>query len=934
MNDPKGSLWRKWDLHVHTPASIVHGYGNSGSEWDDFIADLEALPPEIKVLGINDYLFIDGYERLIDEKRYKGRLTNIDALFPVVEFRISKFAGVEFRNTKRINLHVIFSDELEVDSIKAQFLSALQQSYRLSHGVEEDLWSGVITRESLEELGRKIKESIPAGKVAQYGSDLIEGFNNLNLDEDKIFELLKAPRFRDKYLIAIGKTEWEKLEWTDGSIAEKKDIINKAHFVFTSAESIEICTRAREALTNQGVNDLLLDCSDAHTYSTEVHEKDRIGNCNCWIKADTTFEGLRQVLFERYDRLTVQESIPYESYPKPYFSSVSATEAKIFEDGSVRFAESQMPLNPNLVAVIGGRGTGKSLHLDAIAKTFGKTTKNDRARKIALAPDDFQVVYKKQDGSETNYKLGEDNSVDYLHIHQGEVKNIAAPESPDKLDAEIRNLLKLPSNNEIPAEFQDDAIERLINEIFQIKDWLNMRDSDGNSSNSPEFIEKRIAELKSLIGTITTEQNKSLISNYVQNLKKIATAEQHVELAKKIRDEIDSFVAQKNQEIAIINEYIENVGKKVPQIELTAQKDAVDSFVVSKEVEVKSFRNQNSEIESNFKEIGIRGDIGTLLEQLELYQGEINSLEQKLEDVRLKQAELAEKLEKVGEHAETVAKVHQGYIEAIGLKWQELKAGKGDWDDEQKQLIADLLRDIEIEGEERFDSSNFFELIKESLNLQKFRETQTQRQDDRLRATFNINCKDDFIRLLTGEQIIISEGGPMSMAELLDSDLFARGGAREFLRVCLLSTMREKFWKVLSKSKYKGKEIYELSVGQRGTFYVCLKLATDPFLKPFVFDQPEDDLDNDFIMHHLVPIFRKIKKYRQVIIVTHNANLVVNADAEQVIVATNEGEVLSYESGAIENDSIRAKVCNILEGGRQAFTRREQKYGIDELTSV
>jgi DNA repair ATPase RecN len=72
---------------------------------------------------------------------------------------------------------------------------------------------------------------------------------------------------------------------------------------------------------------------------------------------------------------------------------------------------------------------------------------------------------------------------------------------------------------------------------------------------------------------------------------------------------------------------------------------------------------------------------------------------------------------------------------------------------------------------------------------------------------------------------------------------------------------------------------------------------------------------------------KKIKKYRQVIIVTHNANLVVNADAEQVIVAKNNDEILQYESGSIENISIREQICNILEGGKDAFNKREQKYG-------
>ena len=57
----------------------------------------------------------------------------------------------------------------------------------------------------------------------------------------------------------------------------------------------------------------------------------------------------------------------------------------------------------------------------------------------------------------------------------------------------------------------------------------------------------------------------------------------------------------------------------------------------------------------------------------------------------------------------------------------------------------------------------------------------------------------------------------------------------------------------------------QLSVGQRGTLFLCLKLATNTFGTPFVFDQPEDDLDNHFIVNHLVPLLRKIKMYRQVI---------------------------------------------------------------------
>lgn len=928
MNDPRGSIWRKWDLHVHTPESVINSYGKSENVWEEYISDLEALPEDFKVLGINDYLFLDGYERLKNEKENNNRLSNIDLLLPVVEFRIKMFAGVEFRNTKRVNLHVIFSNELQVSTIRSQFLQALEQSYAVAPGINPELWTGSINHESLQDLGKAIKSSVPSHKLSDFSSDLIEGFNNLNLDEEKIFELLKKPYFKDKYLIAIGKTEWDELQWTDGSIAEKKGIINKAHLVFTSAESVEKYINAQKKLTDQNVNDLLFDCSDAHSFSHLTERKDRIGNCFNWIKGDPTFEGLRQVVFERFERIRVQDSNPQWNYPKPYFSEIKIQDTEIFGDGGVKFRSIKLPLNPNLVAIIGGRGTGKSLLLDVIAKTFNKTRKNQRAVKVSINSNNFQITYRKHDSTEVEYKIQESNSLDYLHIHQGEVKEIANPENPDNLDTEIKSLLKLPLYDEVQTEFPDSSIEKLINEIFDIKDWLKFKDDEGNMSNSPDFNQRRKKEKEDLIGTITTEENRQLISEYIQNLNKINDASQHIIKAKKTSDGLSEFQTIYNEDINYLNELIDEENRKIPAIDFKSQTHALKLLIETKEKDISVLKNANTKIENSFEEAGIKGDISTLLEQLEIYQRDINTLNKKIEEAELKQSELTQKLGKVGEIVDSITSSNQSYISTIELKWRQLKQGKDEWNEEQKDLISELLREIEIEAEERFTAKAFYDLISDYLNLQKFRQTQAQSRNDRLLETFNIIDQESFKRLIKGEKIVSVQGDDkIALTELLDSDLFVRDGSREFLRVCLLSRYREKFWKVLSSSKYKGKEIYQLSVGQRGTFYLCLKLATDPFLKPFLFDQPEDDLDNDFIMHHLVPIFKKIKKYRQVIIVTHNANLVVNADAEQVIIADNEDETLNYYSGGIENVAIRDQICNILEGGKDAFTKREQKYG-------
>lgn len=150
----RGAEWRKWDLHIHTPDSLFHNYKSKNNDdvWESFIKDLESLSPEFKVLGINDYLFIDGYRKVLKYKQ-NGRLQNIDLILPVIELRLAKFAG--HKQLKRINFHVIFSNEILPDVIQAQFLNGLSTSYKLEPNCNQK-WGGVITRDNLIELGKKL----------------------------------------------------------------------------------------------------------------------------------------------------------------------------------------------------------------------------------------------------------------------------------------------------------------------------------------------------------------------------------------------------------------------------------------------------------------------------------------------------------------------------------------------------------------------------------------------------------------------------------------------------------------------------------------------------------------------------------------------------------------------------------------------------------
>ena len=135
--------------------------------------------------------------------------------------------------------------------------------------------------------------------------------------------------------------------------------------------------------------------------------------------------------------------------------------------------------------------------------------------------------------------------------------------------------------------------------------------------------------------------------------------------------------------------------------------------------------------------------------------------------------------------------------------------------------------------------------------------------------------------------------------------------------------------------QYEGIDIETLSPGTRGIVLLLLYLVIDiDDDRPLLVDQPEENLDPKSIYDELVDLFRAAKLRRQIIIVTHNANLVVNTDSDQVIVAEcgplKRGQLpdISYKTGSLENSEIREQVCRILEGGKDAFRERAKRLRI------
>lgn len=128
--------------------------------------------------------------------------------------------------------------------------------------------------------------------------------------------------------------------------------------------------------------------------------------------------------------------------------------------------------------------------------------------------------------------------------------------------------------------------------------------------------------------------------------------------------------------------------------------------------------------------------------------------------------------------------------------------------------------------------------------------------------------------------------------------------------------------------RYVTREFSRLSLGQQQSILLTLLLSSDGN-NPLIIDQPEDNLDGEFIYGSFVPVLRRAKERRQIVIVTHNANIAVLGDAEQIIVLKVHGDTAVITSrGSIDDSATRKEACNILEGARAAFRRRARVYGI------
>jgi len=309
----RGSEWAKWDLHIHSPLSGLNNQfprlANGQPDWDAYVEKLETLT-DIHVIGITDYFSIEGYRKIL-EFRNQGRLKHFSLILPNIEFRLDRIITTS-QGPRRLNYHVIFSDKLTPEEIEEHFLHELKFSYE-GDPQRADLNLSV-RRSNLELLGNRLKTKHK--KFDDNRSDFEIGCMTATVDPGKIKEVLqnKEQVFGGKYLIVLAEEYLSLLNWDGQDHLTRKILLQGADGIISANPQTGRWARGEGDLSVEQFRSEFKSLKPC-LHGCDTHCLDVIGkpaeSRYCWIKAEHTFEGLKQVLYEPGERLFIGDKPVY-----------------------------------------------------------------------------------------------------------------------------------------------------------------------------------------------------------------------------------------------------------------------------------------------------------------------------------------------------------------------------------------------------------------------------------------------------------------------------------------------------------------------------------------------------------------------------------------------------------------------------------------------
>ncbi len=869
----KGSEWRKWDLHFHTPSS--YDYQNKSVGNDRIIEVLKEN--QINAVAITDHHIID-INRILELRKLAGDEITI---FPGIELCSNS------RGSEPIHFIGIFPENSDLDYIWGQLYNGadIASQEKSGRGNNEIYCKLDETCALIRNLGGLV--SIHSGKK----SNSIENITNA----------------------------------LPVNMAEKLDI-SKNVDIFEIGKESDLNDYRQHVFPNIKKTFPMILCSDNHNIEEYVLKQ------NCWIKADLTFEGLKQILYEPDERVAVQEFQPDEKDVYRVISEVVINDTN--------FSPTPIPLNSNLTVIIGSRSSGKTTLLNSIAKAIDISEYNSRfdGQKPPREPPSLTVKWK--DGS---ILPTSDINKGITYIPQNYIINLAEAKDEEAPILEIAEKAIFDSQNPISSQKEelDNQVEilgtNLASNIFRLF-----------------TLKKQISEQKEKIKKIgdkagISEQIK-LLDETIKSLQKNFTPEDRVKLTEisKLFNENKNKIENLSNDIGV---FTTEMSQPPSEAEIFQ-----DRALLLKSVDlIEELSKFEKESKTKYL-INYLAFLKTKNEQLTAEKVALESTNSKIltdnKDLIDKSRENKSATEKIKEREQQEAKLaeiikEEGVLGNLETSFLDIKNKIVEAHKQRTELkngfIVNTVGDIDgikYSANVEIDKTKLNKYLEDSINIH-------NSTDCRLSLNAIPGYKNDDI--YDPSALIKADNITTVLNLLLDEKLKTKSGV-DIQRA--VEGLFSDFEFINYSLSYEGDEYPDMTPGKKALVVLKLLIESSKDKYPILIDQPEDDLDSRSISNEIVNFLRIKKKERQIILVTHNANIAIKADAEEIIVVNRNGPqtkntndiMFEYFTGSIENTftepeascflnkmGIREHACDLLEGGKEAFENRRNKFNIKNL---
>lgn len=982
----RGSEWHRWEPHIHAPGTVLNNQFGSGDPWSDYLDRLEALSPAIEAMAVTDYYVTDTYETLLEFKK-AGRLPGINLIFPNIELRLDVAAKSGF-----VNIHLLVSNE---DANHLQELKRILRRLQFpAHGDRYDCTRDELIRlgkktdstiidegaalrlgatqfkVNFNELRTVIQESDWARKniLIAVAGGAGDGTSGVRLAADTTIR-----QEIEKFAHIIFSSSPAQREFWLG----QKDG-NSPEVLLARYDGCKPCLHGSDSHNQASVGQ---PTDNRFSWVKGGLEFDALRQA-CIDPEGRAYVGEKPPHSAMPSQVITEVTIENAEWmTTPNIPLNPGLVAIVGARGSGKTALADMiAAGCDAVSDLGW-ASGSEISASFLARA--RELIGDA--KVNLTWGGGTSVSRHLDGRDADHHTSFPRA---RYLSQQFVEELCSSHGvSDGLIAEIERVI-FESHTQ---DAQDGAIsfdelrDQHVGRYRQARD----READGISDISSRIATEHEKENQVAALTTQVQQKEKLIAGYNSDLAKLVvkgTEQQvarHTELnlaAQKVRTKIQAFTGQRRTFVSLQDEVKSMRVTQAPEMLRQAQSRHLNSglnqgqweeFLLTYQGDVDaSLESYLRWADNHITELTgapvpprdpneeyITAGVNLEKVPLSLLTAEMTRLEALLSADKLIRDQFAALTKRIGQENITLQSSKTKLEDAQGAfaRRKELQTDR----EEAYERVFDAIIREQKALEELYEplmqrlAAASGTLKKLSFTVRRIADVpswaykaEEQLLDRRKAGPFNGRGS-----LVAIAQKILKPAWEAGSAEDIKNAMknFLSLHHPDLLKHAPYGPQQQNEFRVWAKDMaqwlfstdhitvryeiaYDGIEIQKLSPGTRGIVLLLLYLALDDADdRPLIIDQPEENLDPKSVFDELVSLFIAAKTKRQVIMVTHNANLVINTDADQIIIATAGNHQpgglpsISYQSGGLENATIREAVCEILEGGEKAFRERARR---------